>query len=94
MAWLPRQVPRYPVEACLFEGLHSTVTQQLFGAFDEAPVRSDGQALRLQHHAVLAAAFFFLWYGDSLLSGFAVLAGLLLGAALVLPAIRKPALLK
>ncbi len=39
--------------------------------------------------AVLAAACFFLWYGDSLLSGFAVLAGLLLGAALVLPAILE-----
>lgn len=37
--------------------------------------------------AVLAAAAFFLWYGDSLVSGFAVLAGLLLGAALGLPTI-------
>jgi putative ABC transport system permease protein len=36
---------------------------------------------------VLAAAAFFLWYGDSLVSGFAVLAGLLLGAALGLPTI-------
>jgi putative ABC transport system permease protein len=35
--------------------------------------------------AVLAAAGLFLRYGDSLLSGFAVLAALLLGAALVLP---------
>src|SRR6202035_5202443 len=39
--------------------------------------------------AVLAAAFFFLWYGDTLVSGFAVLAGLLLGAALILPAILE-----
>lgn len=37
--------------------------------------------------AVLAAAAFFLWYGDSLVSGFGVLAGLLLGAALGLPTI-------
>jgi putative ABC transport system permease protein len=39
--------------------------------------------------AVLAAAGFLLWYGDSLVSGFAVLAGLLLGAALILPAILE-----
>ena len=39
--------------------------------------------------AVLAAAGFFLWYGDSLVSGFAVLAALLLGAALILPAILE-----
>jgi putative ABC transport system permease protein len=39
--------------------------------------------------AVLAAAGFLLWYGDSLVSGFAVLAGLLLGAALGLPAILE-----
>jgi putative ABC transport system permease protein len=38
---------------------------------------------------VLAAAGFFLWYGDSLVSGFAVLAALLLGAALGLPAILE-----
>jgi putative ABC transport system permease protein len=38
---------------------------------------------------VLAAASFLLWYGDSLVSGFAVLAGLLLGAALILPAILE-----
>jgi putative ABC transport system permease protein len=39
--------------------------------------------------AVLAAAALFLWYGDSLVSGFAVLAALLLGAALGLPAILE-----
>src|ERR1700738_4791021 len=39
--------------------------------------------------AVLAAAGWLLWYGDSLVSGFAVLAGLLLGAALGLPAILE-----
>ena len=39
--------------------------------------------------AVFAAAGFLLWYGDSLLSGFAVLAALLLGAALLLPAILE-----
>jgi putative ABC transport system permease protein len=39
--------------------------------------------------AVLAVAGFFLWYGDSLVSGFAVLAALLLGAALGLPAILE-----
>jgi putative ABC transport system permease protein len=39
--------------------------------------------------AVFAAAAFLLWYGDSLLSGFAVLAALLLGAALILPAILE-----
>ncbi len=33
--------------------------------------------------AVFAAAGCFLWFGDSLVSGFAVLAALLLGAALV-----------
>jgi putative ABC transport system permease protein len=38
---------------------------------------------------VFAAAGGLLWYGDSLLSGFAVLAGLLLGAALGLPAILE-----
>jgi putative ABC transport system permease protein len=36
--------------------------------------------------AVFAAAALLLWYGDSLVAGFAVLAGLLLGAALGLPA--------
>ena len=35
--------------------------------------------------AVFAAAGGFLWFGDSLISGFAVLAALLLGAALILP---------
>ncbi len=39
--------------------------------------------------AVFAAAGGLLWYGDSLVSGFAVLAGLLLGAALGLPAILE-----
>ncbi len=39
--------------------------------------------------AVFAVAGSLLWYGDSLLSGFAVLAGLLLGAALGLPAILE-----
>ena len=39
--------------------------------------------------AVFAAAGFLLWYGDSLVSGFAVLAALLLGAALGLPAILE-----
>lgn len=39
--------------------------------------------------AVFAAAAALLWFGDSLLSGFAVLAGLLLGAALGLPAILE-----
>jgi putative ABC transport system permease protein len=39
--------------------------------------------------AVFAAAATLLWYGDSLLSGFAVLAGLLLGAALGLPAVLE-----
>ena len=42
--------------------------------------------------AVFAAAALLLWYGDSLLSGFAVLAALLLGAALGLPAILERAL--
>jgi len=39
--------------------------------------------------AVFSAACFLLWYGDSLLSGFAVLAALLLAAALLLPAILE-----
>jgi putative ABC transport system permease protein len=39
--------------------------------------------------AVLIAAGCFLWFGDSLVSGFAVLAALLLGAALGLPAILE-----
>jgi putative ABC transport system permease protein len=39
--------------------------------------------------AVFAAAGCLLWYGDSLVSGFAVLAGLLLGAALGLPAMLE-----
>ncbi|SHK90206.1 putative ABC transport system permease protein [Bradyrhizobium lablabi] len=39
--------------------------------------------------AVLVAACLLLWYGDSLVSGFAVLAALLLGAALGLPAILE-----
>jgi putative ABC transport system permease protein len=38
---------------------------------------------------VFAAAGFVLWYGDSLVSGFAVLAGLLLGGALGLPSILE-----
>jgi putative ABC transport system permease protein len=42
--------------------------------------------------AALAAAGLLLWYGDSLLAGFAVLATLLLGAALGLPAILERAL--
>jgi putative ABC transport system permease protein len=39
--------------------------------------------------AVFAAAGCFLWFGDSLVSGFAVLAALLLGAALALPAMLE-----
>jgi putative ABC transport system permease protein len=39
--------------------------------------------------AVFAAAGGLLWFGDSLVAGFAVLAGLLLGAALGLPAILE-----
>jgi putative ABC transport system permease protein len=39
--------------------------------------------------AVFALAGWLLWYGDSLVSGFAVLAALLLGAALGLPAILE-----
>ena len=39
--------------------------------------------------AVFAVAALLLWYGDSLVSGFAVLAALLLGAALLLPAILE-----
>ena len=39
--------------------------------------------------AVFASAACFLWFGDSLVSGFAVLAALLLGAALILPAILQ-----
>jgi putative ABC transport system permease protein len=38
---------------------------------------------------VFTGAFGFLWLGDSLVSGFAVLAALLLGAALVLPALLE-----
>jgi putative ABC transport system permease protein len=38
---------------------------------------------------VFGAAGCFLWFGDSLLSGFAVLAGLLLGAALGLPSMLE-----
>jgi putative ABC transport system permease protein len=39
--------------------------------------------------AIFAAAGCFLWFGDSLVSGFAVLAALLLGAALALPAMLE-----
>jgi putative ABC transport system permease protein len=39
--------------------------------------------------AVFAAALGFLWFGDSLLAGFAVLAAILLGAALGLPLILE-----
>jgi len=42
--------------------------------------------------AVLGVACLLLWYGDSLLSGFAMLAAVLLGAALALPAILERAL--
>ena len=42
---------------------------------------------------VFGAALGFLWFGDSLLSGFAVLAALMLGAALALPSILEFALL-
>jgi putative ABC transport system permease protein len=41
---------------------------------------------------VFGAALGLLWYGDSLMAGFAVLAALLLGAALVLPSILEAAL--
>jgi putative ABC transport system permease protein len=43
--------------------------------------------------AVFALAGWLLWFGDSLVSGFAVLAALLLGAALGLPALLELALL-
>ena len=39
--------------------------------------------------AAFAAAGCFLWFGDSLLAGFAVLAALMLGAALILPAMLE-----
>ncbi|MBU6456989.1 MAG: ABC transporter permease [Bradyrhizobium sp.] len=39
--------------------------------------------------AAFAAAALLFWFGDSLLSGFAMLAALLLGAALILPAILE-----
>ena len=42
--------------------------------------------------AVFIAAGCILWFGDSLIAGFAVLAALLLGAALLLPAILERAL--
>ncbi|MGY3620339.1 FtsX-like permease family protein [Bradyrhizobium sp. USDA 10063] len=42
--------------------------------------------------AAFAVAGGFLWFGDSLLSGFAVLAALMLGAALILPMILEIAL--
>ena len=42
--------------------------------------------------AVFIAAGCLLWFGDSLIAGFAVLAALLLGAALLLPAILERAL--
>ncbi|WP_027583569.1 ABC transporter permease [Bradyrhizobium sp. Ai1a-2] len=42
--------------------------------------------------AAFTAAGGFLWFGDSLLSGFAVLAALMLGAALILPMILEIAL--
>jgi putative ABC transport system permease protein len=48
--------------------------------------------LRFQSAAALIvfiAAALFLWFGDSLISGFTVLAALLLGAALLLPAILE-----
>lgn len=53
------------------------------------------RALRLQGLVALmmfAAAGAFLWFGDSLISGFAVLAALLLGAALGLPMVLDVAL--
>ncbi|MCA6118814.1 ABC transporter permease [Bradyrhizobium sp. WSM 1738] len=42
--------------------------------------------------AAFAGAGGFLWFGDSLLSGFAVLAALMLGAALILPMVLEVAL--
>jgi putative ABC transport system permease protein len=39
--------------------------------------------------AILAVAAWLLWYGNSLMSGFALLAALLLGAALLLPALLE-----
>jgi putative ABC transport system permease protein len=42
--------------------------------------------------AAFAAAGLFLWFGDSLISGFAVLAALMLGAALILPMFLEIAL--
>ncbi|MEV8799133.1 hypothetical protein AB0068_29565, partial [Klebsiella pneumoniae] len=42
--------------------------------------------------AVFAAAGGLLWFGDSLIAGFAVLAALMLGAALILPMFLEAAL--
>ncbi|WP_407178062.1 ABC transporter permease [Bradyrhizobium sp. STM 3562] len=42
--------------------------------------------------AILAGAGWLVWYGNSLLAGFGVLAALLLGAALILPALLEAAL--
>jgi putative ABC transport system permease protein len=42
--------------------------------------------------AVFAAALCFLWFGNSLIAGFAVLAALMLGAALILPMVLEAVL--
>ena len=39
--------------------------------------------------AIFAVAAWLLWFGNSLIAGFAVLAALMLGAALILPAILE-----
>ena len=71
------------------QGASAAVTRHratLCVATGAAPLALIQSALAL---AVFAAAGAFLWLGDSLISGFAVLASLLLGAALILPTLLE-----
>jgi putative ABC transport system permease protein len=64
----------------------------LVAALPQAWQQAQQRWLKLQSAAALAvfaAAGFLLWYGDSLVTGFGVLAALLLAAALLLPAILE-----
>ncbi|MCA6110436.1 ABC transporter permease [Bradyrhizobium cenepequi] len=67
----------------------------LISAQPQAWQQAQRRWLMFQSAAALAAfavAGGFLWFGDSLLSGFAVLAALMLGAALILPMVLEIAL--
>lgn len=54
---LPAQKSRKISLDLLFEGLDGAAAEKLLCALDKAPVRGNGNTLRLEHHAILPAAF-------------------------------------